>query len=217
MPPAKHLEGYPSCKVAKNLPNDQIAFQTHFMVPQGFVSGIRFAIFINPEAYFSLPSAAKRKELSGVIGQLNAALTDQRFICVGPGRWGTLNTDLGVYVSYADICNAEALVELAGRGIGPAPEPSLGTHFFQDLMEAQIFPLAICVDHPDTIFNREFFYNTPNSLSALLSRQDWIASDDLLTQSIHLIDVSAFRPGHHLDLAMDDEQGLAMAYFMPDT
>ena len=28
---------------------------------------------------------------------------------VGPGRWGTTNADLGVFVSYADIYNAGAL------------------------------------------------------------------------------------------------------------
>jgi hypothetical protein len=195
--------------VPKNLPNEQIAFQTRFMVPQGSVSGIRFVLFVHPEAYFAIPSATRRKELAGVIGQVNAALKGKPFICVGPGRWGTFNTDLGVYVSYADICNAEALVELAGKGIGPAPEPSLGTHFFQDLMEAQIFPLAICLDHPEAIFNREFFYQTPNCL------RDWITCESSLEACIRLIDVPAFRPGKHLDLVMDDEKGLALAYFSP--
>ncbi|MCU0488184.1 MAG: PEP/pyruvate-binding domain-containing protein [Anaerolineales bacterium] len=194
-------------QIPQNLPVEQVAFQTRFMVPQGSVSGIQYVLFVPPEAYFALPCAAKRKELAGVIGQLNAALPGQPFICVGPGRWGTLNTDLGVYVSYADICNAEALVELSGKGIGPAPEPSLGTHFFQDLMEAQIFPLAICIDHPETIFNRAFFYDSPNCLA------DWIVCDPAMNACVRLIKVADFRPGAHLDLVMDDEQGLALAYF----
>jgi hypothetical protein len=145
-----------------------------------------------------------------VIARLNTLLEDKSFICVGPGRWGTTNTDLGVYVSYADICNTGALVELSGKGIGVAPEPSLGTHFFQDLMEAQIYPLAVNLDEPDVIFNRDFFYNTPNSLA------EWIPCDNRQSPCIRLIKIASFRPGHHLELAMDDEQGLAVAFISPD-
>jgi len=209
--PQSVLKSSPTAQIPKGLPTDRIAFQTRFMVPQGYVSGIRWVIFISPEAYFALNNATQRKELASVIGELNSALQGQTFICVGPGRWGTLNTDLGVYVSYADICNAEALVELSGKGIGPAPEPSLGTHFFQDLMEAQIYPLAICIDHPEAIFNRDFFYNTPNALC------DWVKCGDPVKECIRLVAVSAYKPGSHLDLVMDDEKGLALAYFTPDS
>ena len=59
-------------------------------------------------------------------------------------------------------------MELAGQGIGPAPEPSLGTHFFQDLLESQIYPLAIYLEDETSIFNREFFYNTPNHVTEII-------------------------------------------------
>ncbi|MBP1693416.1 MAG: hypothetical protein H6Q37_1299 [Chloroflexi bacterium] len=208
--PQSILKSSRTAQIPKGLSADQIAFQTRFMVPQGYVSGIRWVIFVPPEAYFALTCAADRKELAGVIGELNSALQGQPFICVGPGRWGTLNTDLGVYVSYADICNAEALVELSGKGIGPAPEPSFGTHFFQDLMEAQIYPLAICLDHPEANLNRDFFYKTRNAVC------DLVNCDDPLKECIRLIAVSDYQPGNHLDLVMDDEKGLALAYIAPD-
>jgi hypothetical protein len=102
------------------------------------------------------------------------------------------------------------LIELSGKGIGVAPEPSLGTHFFQDLMEAQIYPLSINFDQPDVIFNRNFFYNTPSCL------MDWIPCDNRQVPCIRLLEVAAFNPGHHLELAMDDEQGLAVAFISPD-
>ena len=151
-----------------------------------------------------------RNELGRIIARLNTILEDKPFICVGPGRWGTTNTDLGVYVCYSDICNTAALIELSGKGTGVAPEPSLGTHFFQDLMEAQIYPLAINFDDPTAIFNRSFFYNTPNSLA------DWMKGKEGFSPCIRLLDIKDFRPGHHLDLAMDDEQGLAVAFLSPD-
>jgi hypothetical protein len=207
--PQSILQSGEQIQIPKNLPSEKIVFQTRFMVPQGAVRNIEYIVFVQPEAYFALPSAGKRRELGGVIGQINTALAGHKFICVGPGRWGTLNTDLGVYVSYADICNAEALVEISGKGIGPAPEPSLGTHFFQDLMEAQIYPLAICMDHPDSRFNRDFFYGTQNYL------ENWVDCDDAVKKCVYILDVAAHQPDHHLDLIMNDEQNLALAYFSP--
>jgi hypothetical protein len=99
------------------------------------------------------PTASDRIEVGRLISRLNSQLPENSFICVGPGRWGTENIDLGVYVGYPDICNAAALVELSGGKFGIAPDPSLGTHFFQDLMEAQIYPVAVLVDHKGTAFN----------------------------------------------------------------
>jgi hypothetical protein len=93
-------------------------------VPQGYLPNIRFIIFVSPEAYYALPTAAARNETGRIVSRLNSILTEKSFICVGPGRWGTENIDLGVYVGYSDICNAGALVELAGEGVGAAPEAS---------------------------------------------------------------------------------------------
>jgi hypothetical protein len=167
-------------------------------------------LFIPPEGYYALPTAAARSGLSQAIGLLNSVLKNEVFICVGPGRWGTSNPDLGVHIGYGDIYNTRALVELTGQGIGPMPEASFGTHFFQDLVESNIFPLAIYLDDPDVIFSREFFYETPNRLAALLPDQAGLEG------CLRLIEVEDFRPGHHLELVMDDEQGRSVAFLEPD-
>ena len=180
------------------------------MVPRGKVANIRCVLYVSPEAFFALDTDRARRNVGGVIGRLNSALPDKSFICVGPGRWGSLNTDLGVYVCYSDICNTAALVEVSGEGIGQAPEPSLGTHFFQDLMEAQIYPLAINLDEPDAFFKREFFYETANRIA------NWIDCEPGFSEVIRLVDVADYRPGHHLELVMDDEAGQAVMYLSPD-
>jgi hypothetical protein len=208
--PQSYIKSARVIRIPKQLTSDEIIFSTHFMVPQGYIPDIRYVLLVQPEEYYALNTLTARKEVGRVIAHLNALLPDKSFICVGPGRWGTTNTDLGVYVSYSDICNTGALIELSGKGIGVAPEPSLGTHFFQDLMEAQIYPLAINLDDPDAIFNRDFFYNTPNSLN------EWVPCDNRQPPCIRLIEIAAFRPGHHLELAMDDEKGLAIAFISPD-
>jgi len=174
------------------------------------VEDIRYVVVVVPEKYYALATEAARMEVGRAISRLNNALVGKVFICIGPGRWGTRNLDLGVFIGYSDIYNTRALVELTGQGIGLAPEPSFGTHFFQDLVEANIYPQAIYLDDADVIFNREFFYQTPNLLS------DLIPSTIPLPDCLRLIKVDAFAPEKHITLVMDDVQGRAVAFLTPD-
>jgi hypothetical protein len=208
--PQSHLQDTSPAEIPAELSDDEIIFMTNFMIPQGYLPQIRYILYVPHENYFSLSTATERNKLSFAISRLNAVLNKKSYICVGPGRWGSTNTDLGVYVSYADIYNAGSLVELSGEGIGPDPEPSLGTHFFQDLMEAQIYPLVVRVDDQTTKFNRDFFYDTPNSIT------DWIDLEPPIKQCLHLIDVAKFRPGYHVELVMDDQVGQAVAFLIQD-
>jgi hypothetical protein len=203
--PQSHLKES-EAHLPSNLREEDIIFSTPRMAPQGRVSDIRYVVFVSPEGYYALPTPAARASLGRAIGRLNAALKDQIFICVGPGRWGTSNPDLGVRIGYADIYNTRALVELAGEGIGPAPEPSFGTHFFQDLVESNIYPLAIYLDDAEAVFNHRFFYAAPNRLAQFLPDESGMEC------CLRLIDVASFRPNHHIELVMDDEQGRVAAY-----
>ncbi len=208
--PQSHAEEE-EAHLPESIQDDAIIFSTRRMVPQGLVSGIRYVLFVVPEGYYALPTPSARAELGRAIGRINTLLAAETFICIGPGRWGTRNPDLGVNIRYADIYNTKSLVELAGEGIGPAPEPSFGTHFFQDLVEANIYPLAIFLDDEDVRFNRDFFYTTPNRLAER-------APDEMgFENSLRLIDVSSFRAGHHLELVMDNNAGQAVAFLKPDS
>ncbi len=60
------------------------------------------------------------------------------------------------------------------------------------------------------IFNRGFFYDTPNQLSRLLPEYSGMEG------CLRLIRVDSFRPGHHLDLVMDDQAGKLAAYLEVD-
>ena len=189
---------------------ENVIFSTRRMVPHGHIRSIRYVLFVSPEGYYALPTPAARSELGRTIGRLNEILAKEVFICIGPGRWGTTNPDLGVHIGYADIYNTRALIELAGKEIGPEPEPSFGTHFFQDLVEAKIFPLAIFLDDDDVVFNHEFFYNTPNRLLELAPNEGG------LENYLRLIQIADFKPNHHLELVMDSSQGQAVGYIQRD-
>jgi hypothetical protein len=208
--PQPQLQDTHHVQIPKGIPEEDVIFSTKYIVPRGFLSNIAHVVFINPQKYFALPTAASRSEVSLAVSKLNATLDEKKFICIGPGRWGSTNTDLGVFVGYADIFNAGALVELSGEGVGPAPEPSLGTHFFQDLMEAQIYPLTILLDAEDVVFNQKFFYETPNAL------ENHISVSGEIKEAVRLIEVKDFKKNHHLEIVMDDEENQAVGYLCPD-
>ena len=205
-PPQSYIKSTPPVHIPDRIPEEKVIFSTTYMVPQGYLQDIRFVLFVKPEKYLRLATTALRSQVSQAIARLNNLLGEKSFICVGPGRWGSTNLDLGVYVSYAAIYNAAALVEVSGYEIGTAPEASLGTNFFQDLMEAQIYPLALSLHDKNVQFNREFFYAAPNSI------EKFLAVDPAIADCINLIEVNSYRPGHHLELIMDDEKGEALAF-----
>jgi len=203
--PQSRLAETKDVSIPGHLPENDVILQTRFMIPQGVVNDIEYVAFIPPDAYFKL-NVNERFELARIIGRLNDALKGRNFILVGPGRWGSTNTDLGIPVGYSDIFNTRALVEMSGKEIGPSPEPSLGTHFFQDLLEAQIYPLAIILDDPQSVFQPAFFYHSPNCL------EDFIPADDAAKERLRVIKIDDFRKNHRLCLVMDEEHSTAVGY-----
>jgi hypothetical protein len=125
---------------------------------------------------------------------------------MGPGRWGSTDLDLGVKVTYTDIYNASVLVEIAADSGGGAPEASYGTHFFQDLVEAQIYPLALYPGDSDTVFDWSFLEQSPNVLETLLP------ADAQYADYVRVIDVPAVSGGRFLEIVMNGEQEEALGY-----
>ena len=193
--------------IPDDLVSEDIVFSSSKMVPNGCVPNISHVLFVVPDAYFAIPTQADRTRFERAIGQINLLLKDEIFICIGPGRWGTSTPDLGVHVAYGDIYNSSALVELSGREVGTSPDPSFGTHFFQDMMEAHIYPLAINLDDESSIFKRDFFYDTPNKLSKWLP-----GADPILQDTLKIIEVADYDPQKKLFLVMDDEESRAVCY-----
>ncbi|MFT7584433.1 MAG: hypothetical protein ACI9EW_000850 [Cellvibrionaceae bacterium] len=159
-------------EIPSDIPQQDLLFRTNGLVPDGQVDDIRYIVFVDPEIYRQTTSPQIRLELGRIVTRVNQKLEGERFILMGPGRWGSSNLELGVKVGYADIHNTLALIEISVSDIdGGAPELSYGTHFFQDLVEADIFSLPLHLDSQDSIdsyFNWDLFRQMPGSLCTLL-------------------------------------------------
>ncbi len=172
------------------------------MVPQGRVSQVEYIVYVDSEAYHQLNTPSDYSEVARCIGQLNKSLEGRSFILIGPGRWGSSDAMQGVPVTYADIFNTRALVEVASHQSGFSSEPSYGTHFFQDLVEAQIYPLAVYPAEPGDHLNWDFIRQSENQISKFFVEQT------KASRCIKVIHIPTERPGYYLEIVMDGQNGL---------
>jgi hypothetical protein len=194
--------------IPKNIPPELILFTSNHLVPDGRAEGIRFIVYVDPQAYYKLHDATIKHELARAIGRLNKRLENEAFILMGPGRWGSVNIDLGVHVTYGDIFNTRVLVEMSVAHDGHTPELSYGTHFFQDLVEAGIHSLALHLGAgPDSAnFKWEFFNSSVNSLGELLPE------DAALSPYLKVIDLDRLPGSPRLKILMNGAREEAVGF-----
>ncbi|MDY0092346.1 MAG: PEP/pyruvate-binding domain-containing protein [Candidatus Vecturithrix sp.] len=194
-------------QIPKNIPEERLLFSANEYVSNGNISNITYLVYIDPEAYNNLESHDQLLDVGRAVGKLNKRLPKRQFILMGPGRWGSRgDIKLGVRVTYSDINNTAALIEVARKHDNYVPELSFGTHFFQDLVESSIRYLPLYPDNDGVIFNEVFFTDSLNLLPHLLPEY---AS---LSDVIKVIDIQETTGGLTLCLLMNAEQDKALAY-----
>ena len=127
-------------------------------------------LYVVPSVYSQM-GVSDRYSVARLIGRLTHLSGDQKaemLMIIGPGRWGTTTPSLGVPVSFSEINTVSVLCELALMHEGLVPDISLGTHFFNDLVEMDMLYMAIYPNHADTLYRSEFFEQADNRLTELL-------------------------------------------------
>ncbi len=196
--------------IPMDIKNKNKLFSSKKFVTTGYIENTEYVVYVPPEAYTSLDSERKMRQVADIIGELNKRLPKNRFILMGPGRWGSRgDITLGVPVKYRDINNTSLLVEIAKEKGGYLPELSFGTHFFQDLVEADIKYLPLYPDESGNIFNEELLFRCENKLTDILpGHEDY---EDV----IRVVKTNEICSGGTLDVVMDGEANEALAYLRP--
>ncbi len=186
----------------EKIPEDKIFFSAE----GGFMGGntalpIKRVIWIDPRQYAQL-SISDKHEVARLIGRLNKRISsreDQPTLLLGPGRWGTSTPSLGVPVKFSEINNMAAIGEVAFTEGGLMPELSFGSHFFQDLVEADIFYLALFPEAFPCTLNSNWICQHSNALEGMMpsssrfkptvkvldvSRQNLMLMADVVTQQL---------------------------------
>lgn len=127
-------------------------------------------IYVVPSVYSQL-GMSQRYSIARTIGRLTHLESPggrKTIMLLGPGRWGTSMPSLGVPVSFAEINTAAVICELAVMHAGLVPDVSLGTHFFNDLVEMDMLYLAVSPGRDGHALNDALILSQPNLLPELI-------------------------------------------------
>ncbi len=184
--------------IPRDVPSENVVFSANRFVSNGRVPAITHVVYVDPEGYASLGDLESLRRVGRAVGRLNKVLPRHQFVLIGPGRWGSRgDIKLGVPVTYSDINNSSVLIEVARRKGNYVPDLSFGTHFFQDLVEANIRYLPLFPDDPGVAFNERFFLESPNILASIAPE----FAD--LERTVKVIDVPASTGGLILRVLMN--------------
>lgn len=165
-------------EIPDKIPKKRILLQQegNFMGGSVFQTLARI-IYIDPMGYSRLPLSEKY-DVARIIGRLNKLIErreDMPTAAFGPGRWGTATPAMGVPVTFSEINKISVIAEIAYRDGSLIPDLSFGTHFFQDLVETDIFYMAIYPDKKDVFLNTPWLKSLPNRLPDLLPQDSRFA------------------------------------------
>ncbi len=157
---------------------------------------VDFLIYVVPQVYSGL-SVSDKHTVAGIIGKLmhcikKDTLHSETIMLIGPGRWGTSSPSLGVPVSFADINQASVLCEIAVMHEGLIPDVSLGTHFFNDIVESDMLYMAIFPNRPGNVLDASFIETSVNLIGKLLPEaSSWSRTIKVIGQGTDRLFLSA--------------------------
>ena len=111
------------------IPDEDLLLKSNTALGHGNIDNVNTIVYVKPENFSSMNNPRIAREIESLNRRLVAH--DVNYILIGPGRWGSSDTSLGIPVKWPDISGARLIVEssLSNYRI----EPSQGTHFFQNL------------------------------------------------------------------------------------
>ena len=159
--------------VALPAPKSSCFMETHGNFMGGNVHyKVNYVVFVKADEYLDLRES-DRYGVARCIGEINTALRNKNAILVGPGRWGTTTTSLGVPVHFTELCHMLGIFEVSYADRHLLPELSYGSHFFQDLVESGVFYGAVMNGSSNVIFNQEFITKRENILNKIVPQSKY--------------------------------------------
>ncbi len=208
--PLQVREGGQIVPVPKDLRAEDVVLEAQgTIVGQSSFTVVERMIYVVPSRYMKLP-ITDRYSVARMIGRLTHAEEEgepgKTLMLLGPGRWGTSTPSLGVPVSFAEINTASVLCEIVGMHGEVVPDVSLGTHFFNDLVEANMLYFAVFQGKKGNRLNEAFFERGRNRLEDLLPEEGrW-------SDVVRVIDVSDISDGRVLYLNANSPGQRAVCY-----
>ena len=123
----------------------------------GIVTDVQDIIYVKTGAF----NSANNQLIAYDIEKMNRGFTaeEKNYVLVGPGRWGSSDSWLGIPVKWPHISNARVIVECGLENY--RVDPSQGTHFFQNLTSFGVGYFTINPFKGDGWFDEEYLNSLP--------------------------------------------------------
>lgn len=140
-----------------SIPDDQVILKSNTALGHGNIENVDTIVYVRPENFSSFNNPLIAREIE----KINRQYTErgEGYILVGPGRWGSSDTALGIPVKWPHISSARLIVEssLSNYRI----EPSQGTHFFQNLTSFGVGYFTINPSSHDGVYDIGYLDSCP--------------------------------------------------------
>lgn len=139
------------------IPDERLLLKSENSLGHGVMDDIQDVIYVKTDGY----SASNNQLIAYDIEKLNRRFLDEgkHYILVGPGRWGSSDTWLGIPVKWPNISAARIIVEAGLTNY--RVDPSQGTHFFQNLTSFGVGYFTINAYMNDGIYNQALLDSMP--------------------------------------------------------
>ena len=137
--------------------DEEVLLRSCNSLGHGVMDDICDVVYVKTEGY----SASRNSLIASEIEELNRAFLEsgKNYILVGPGRWGSSDTWLGIPVKWPHISAARVIVEAGLTNY--RVDPSQGTHFFQNLTSFGVGYFTINAYCNDGVYNQDFLNSLP--------------------------------------------------------
>lgn len=125
--------------------DDQCLLRSHNSLGHGIFDDVTDVVYVKYDDMFS---AANNFVVANDIERINDKFlgTGNKYVLIGPGRWGSCDPWLGVPIKWPNISAARVIVEVALQNY--RVDPSQGTHFFQNLTSFGVGYFTIDTNRP---------------------------------------------------------------------
>lgn len=133
------------------IPDADCLLRSHNSLGHGVTEDVTDVVYVKTDDRFS---AADNPTIAREIEKLNKEYLDRgtNYVLVGPGRWGSSDSWLGIPVKWSHISAARVIVEVALKNY--RVDPSQGTHFFQNLTSFGVGYFTIDENRNDGCFHK---------------------------------------------------------------
>ncbi len=137
--------------------DSELILRSEMALGHGLMDNVRYVVYVKPSTFNSM----RNPEVAREIEKINKDFVDkgEPYILVGPGRWGSSDSALGIPVRWSQIAGARLIVESALPGYHV--EPSQGTHFFQNLTSFGVGYFTVDPTHENGYFDSDYLDSLP--------------------------------------------------------